>query len=173
MRRLLPLALLVPALAACAGGGRPYPSLDRRPAERMTGSASPVAAAPPAPVRTPPSGDLSARLAALRLEAQTAHGAFLKAEPGASRAVSAARGGAVASENWSVAQIAVAELDSARSRAMIAMADLDSLLVTAAVADAATSGGDLPAVQAVQAEVSGWIAEEDAVLQRLRGQLPG
>src|SRR6185369_4836111 len=37
MRRLLPLALLVPALAACAGGGRPYPSLDRRPAERMTG----------------------------------------------------------------------------------------------------------------------------------------
>lgn len=172
--RALPCLLAVAiALSGCANGGRPYPSLDRRPAERPSGSGVPAAPATQAPVRTEPAGDLVARLAALRLEARTAHEAFAAARPSATRAVEAARGGGVGSESWSVAQIAVAGLDSARSRAMIALADLDSLLVTAAVANADTPTPDLAAIRAVHEEVSGWVAEDDAVLARLRGQLPG
>lgn len=171
MRRIVPLILIALPLAACAAGTRPYPSLERRPAERGYGSGQPVSSPAPAPVATAPSGDLMARLASLRAQALAAHQAFEAKRAGAARKVAAAQGAAVASENWSVAQVALAELESARSNAMIALADLDSLLVAAARANVDAPTPDLPAVEKVRAEVTDWIGSEDEALAALRGRL--
>ena len=166
------LTLALP-LGACAGAGRTYPSLERRAAEREYGSAAPATGAPAVPLVSlaPPSADLTTRLAALRGSAARAHQAFESRQPGTARMVAAAQGAARASENWSVAQVALAELESVRSQGMIALADLDSLLIDKAVANAYAPTADLAAVEAVHAEVSGWIAREDEVLGALRSRL--
>jgi hypothetical protein len=171
MRRIVTLLLIALPLAACAAGERPYPSLERRPAERGYGSGQPVSSPAAPPVATVPSGDLTARLSALRSQALTAHQAFGAMQPAAARKVAAAQGAAVASENWSVAQVALAQLESARSNAMIALADLDSLLVAATRSNADAPTPDLAAVEQVRSEVTGWIGAEDEALAALRGRL--
>lgn len=157
------LALL---LAGCAADTTNYPSLARRPAERITGSAEtvPADAAPQPPAL--PSPELSARLSQLVDQAQAAHRDFLAKRERASGLVGAARGAAVASESWSVASVALAELEAARSRAMIALADLDSLYAAERVA-----GGPAAAVGAAREQVIALVGEEDAVLADLRGRL--
>jgi hypothetical protein len=171
MRRIVALSLLALPLAACAAGDRPYPSLERRPAERGYGSGQPVSSPAAPPVATVPSGDLTARLAALRSQALAAHRAFEAQQGDTARKIAAAQGAPVASESWSVAQVALAQLESARSNAMIALADLDSLLVAAARSDVDAPTPDLPAVEKVRSEVTGWIGAEDEALVALRGRL--
>ena len=84
----------------------------------------------------------------------------------------AARGASVGSEAWSVAQIALASLEVARSEAMIALADLDWLYVTAKIDAAPTDGsGDVDAIGAARADVMAMIGEEDATLAALRGRV--
>lgn len=174
MPRIKSLALAAAAtsiaLGGCATANR-YPSLERRPAEREYGSGQPVTGPAPAPMPTVVSGDLATRLSALRAQALSAHRGFEAKQAGASRAVAAARGSAVASESWSVAQVALAQLESARSNGMIALADLDSLLISAARANVDRPSPDLAAVETVRSEVIGWIGAEDEVLVALRGQL--
>ena len=170
------LAILAIALSACAGGGS-YPSLARRPAERAYGTAQPVPAPgpaqEPAPVAMAPSGDVISQLESLRTQAAAANTRFQTRESVARRAVAAAHGAAVASESWSVAQVALAQLESARSDAMIALADLDSLLIAARRADASAPSPDLPAVEETRVQVSNWIAAQDEVLAALYSQLRG
>lgn len=163
------LALL---LAGCAADTTNYPSLARRPAERVTGSAE-VAAAQPAPAPPgPPSAELSARLGQLISEAQGAHRDFVAKRARADGLVAAARGAAVASESWAIASIALAELEAARSRAMIALADLDQLHASTVIA-AADRGDSADARAVVEArnQVVALVGEEDADLARLRGGL--
>ncbi len=168
MRRVpLVLALLV---AACATREDPrFPSLAMRPAERVTGTMAPGTPEPPPPALTPTTGD---RLAALRGQALAAHRLFGEHRGRTAALAAAGRGAAPGSESWSVAQVALADLESSRSEAMIALADLDRLYVEASLA-AAQSGGspELDAVAKAREEVAGWIAEEDAVLAGLRGQV--
>jgi hypothetical protein len=165
----LPLACIALAilLTGCAADTSNYPSLARRPAERVTGSAEPAQAEPaPAPPALP-SPELTARLAQLTAEAESAHRDFLARRDRAGQLVAAARGAAVASESWSIASIALAELEAARSRAMIALADLDSLYAAERVA-----GGPAAAVGAAREQVIALVSQEDAVLAELRGRLP-
>ena len=167
------LALALPAvLTACASGGA-YPSVAKRPAEQQYIATEPSAPVALAVAVRPTSDDLAAKLASLQARAQKTHRQFQSQEGNAARAVTAARGAAVASEAWSIAQVALAELDSTRSSAMIALADLDSLLVEAARANAESPTADLAAVQRVRAVVIGWIADEDEALSSLRGRLRG
>ena len=108
----------------------------------------------------------------LRAHALAAHRAFQDKRSRAASLAAAAQGSAVASEAWSVAQVALAELEAARSQAMIALADLDALYVAEAAAAVPTGGsGDLAAVGTTREEVMGWIAEEDSALASLRGRL--
>lgn len=168
------IAALLPALLLGACTQRSdFPSLARRPAERQYGSALPVTSqsAPSSSVPAVPAADLVGKLAALRDQARVAHGAFTAKQPGATKATSAAAGAAVATESWSVAQVRLAELESARSDAMIALADLDRLLVVAAQTAVDGPDTDLRAVEATRAQVSEWIAAEDAVLANLRGRV--
>ena len=164
------VAILIPVvlLAACAStGGGKYPSLATRPGERVSGTVAPVAA--PAP--PPATAATGSRIAQLRARAQAAHARFAERRASAAALSAAAQGTAVASEAWSVAQVALASLEAARSEAMI-LADLDSLYVSAKDQAALTDGsGDVGAIGAVRDDVIALIGEEDATLSALRGRL--
>ena len=162
---LFPLALL----AACAStGATRYPSLATRPGERVSGTAEPVAA----PVPPPATAATGSRIARLRAQAQAAHVRFGERRASAASLSSAAKGAAVGSEAWSVAQVALASLEAARSEAMIALADLDSLYVAAKIEAVPTDGsGDVDAIGAARNDVIGLIGEEDTTLANLRGRL--
>ena len=153
-------------LGACASASADYPSLAIRDAERMTGSAEAVVAVPDLAPPAPPSADLAARLAQLQGEAAAAHRAFRAAQGRTSVLVRAASRVAVGSESWAVATVALADLESSRSQAMIALADLDALYVAGEV-----GGGANPAVLQARDGVTALVAEEDAVLANLRGQI--
>lgn len=164
MTRISRLTLLISSalLAGCASTSGDFPSLAQRPAERAQGTFTPdtAEAAPPPPVQ--PSADLAARLAELRRQAEAAHGEFRNAAPGAQRLANAA--GARGSDSWAAAEVALSDLDSIRSRVAVALADLDALWI-----DATLAVGPREAVGAARAAVEALVAEEDAVLARLRG----
>lgn len=156
--------LAIAPLAACATSDD-YPSLARRPIERVSGSAE---AAPPMaePAPAPISPEVSGRLAALVAKAQTSDAKFSAREAEARRRVGAARGAAVGSEAWSVAMVAVAALESARSDTMIALADLDAIYAADMV-----DAGAAAASSAARDQVIALVARQDAILAGLRGQL--
>lgn len=157
--RLLPVLLAPFVLAACASPASDYPSLAIRDVERVSGQ---MEAAPPAyaPPPTPPAvGD---RLEALAQQADAAHRTFLAESPAARRQVEAARGAERGSEGWARAQVAIAALESARSRAMIALADLDRIYV-----DAALEQSELSRIEAIQQEISGQVAQQDETIGAL------
>ncbi|MCW1382582.1 hypothetical protein OLX02_07080 [Novosphingobium sp. KCTC 2891] len=174
--RAAALALvLAPALflGACADRSQ-FPSLARRPAERAYGMAQPVAGPTPASESSIPADATTvARVTALREQARKADARFDSRRPAALRAVAAARGAAVGSDAWSVAQIALADLDSARSDGMVAMADLDRMLVVAAQAAVDGPHADLDVIRPAHAEVDGLMRAELATLNGLRGQISG
>lgn len=159
------------SLGACASDTTNYPSLARRPAERI--AAQPPKA--PAPATTiPADAALPARLAKLVDEARAAHARFGDRRPMAERAIAAGGGAAMGSEGWSIASVALADLESARSEAMVPLADLDQLLAAKLVADGSNGdSGDGAAIAAARLQVSQLIAEEDRVLAALRGRLGG
>jgi hypothetical protein len=163
----LACALAALLVAGCAADTTNYPSLAKRPAERIAGSSEVVPAPPPPPPPAPPSPELSARLAQLTAQAQEAHRSFVAQRDETARRVAAAQGSSVASENWSVAAVALAELESARSKAMIALADLDALYAAERI-----EGGAAAAIGAAREQVIALVGEEDAVLADLQGRLP-
>jgi hypothetical protein len=175
-RNFLPAALPAFALflAGCASTGRPYPSLERRPAERESGSMSPVAGATPTPEAPPmQTTGLAGQLDSLLARAQAADREFRAVEPRASRAVAAAAGSGVGSESWSLAQVQLAQLESARSNAMIALADLDAMYVAAKAAEVDAPSADVAPIEAVRNRVIDLIAAEDDTLSALRGRVAG
>ncbi|MXP31847.1 hypothetical protein GRI94_08425 [Erythrobacter jejuensis] len=166
LRKVTPLALCLFPLAACASASTEYPSLSVRDAERIEGQFNSPSTAPVAAQPALPSADLRDRLAQLKAEASTAHTAFLGAAPAATQKVDAARGTAIASDRWAIAQVALADLDSHRSKTAVALADLDILFTERAIALEQRG-----AVAETRETVTRMIAEEDAVLSRLRGEL--
>lgn len=162
---LFPLTLL----AACANtGSSNSPSLATRPGERVSGTAEPVAA--PAP--PPATAATGSRIALLRAQAQAAHTRFGELRASAATLSAAAQDSAVGSEGWSVAQVALASLEAARSDAMIALAELDTLYVAAKIDAVPTDGsGDVDAIGAARDDVIALVGEEDATLSALRGRL--
>ncbi|QGN54394.1 hypothetical protein [Novosphingobium sp. Gsoil 351] len=108
----------------------------------------------------------------MRAEAQAAHARFGERRGNAAALSAVAQGAAVGSEAWSVAQVALASLEAARSEAMIALADLDSLYVDAKNEAVMTGGsGDVDAIGETRDQVIALIGEEDATLASLRGRL--
>lgn len=158
------LSLAAPTLGGCAGNDGAYPSLARRPVERITGS-SPVVA--PAPVPAPaPSARSLGLLDQLVAQARSADAKFHANTPHAQALVGAAADAAIASESWAVATVALADLESQRSNVMIALADLD-----AAYAAATVAREDASAIAAARQQVIDIVAGEDTVLAGLKGRL--
>ena len=154
---LLPLALL----AGCASSTGDYPSLAIRDAERIAGTLEP--AQPEPYVAPPPPPAVLGQLDALAQLANGAHEAFLAEEPRASAAVGEARGAAIGSENWAIAEVALADLVSARSRIMEPLADVDRLYV-----DATVEGNALDSIAATRDAMEAQLAAEDAAIERLQ-----
>lgn len=168
IRTVLPLTAVSLLLAGC-GSTEGYPSLARRPQERITGSA-PVVTQTPEPAAAPAVQNPAqqSRLAQLQEQAREAHARFIAGRAKAQQLTANARGADVASEAWSVATVALAELDSRRSEAMVALAELDAMYVRERI-----DGGDGVSIAAVRDQVTAWVADEDAVLADLRGRVAG
>lgn len=157
------LALSLLLLGGCTGGNGRYPSLARRDIERVTEAPAPP---PPATPLTPLSGDIRTRAVALAAEARAAHQRFAIQRPATAGLVGAAQGATVASENWSVATVALARLEASRSDAMVALAGLDKLY-----AEERLAGSDVTQLGELIAEVRGLVGEEDTAIAALAGQL--
>ncbi len=132
----------------------------------MPVSPAPLPSAPP-----PPTAGLQERLAGLVTRAQAAHRRFMTDRANTESLVARARGAAVASESWSLAAVALADLEASRSNAMIAMAELDSLNAADAVAHFDSASGDAAALAAARDQVMAMIGEQDTVLAALRARL--
>jgi hypothetical protein len=166
----LPIALVV-SLTACAAA-QDYPSLERRPAERMTGSARPVTPETPPPPPAAASPELTTRLAQLVGQARAAHGRFAAKRGNAERLVAAGGSAAPGSEGWSVATVALSDLESARSDAMVALADLDQLYTSESIAASETGNrASVDALAAARDQVTALVGEEDDVLAALRRRM--
>ncbi|MGE3690178.1 MAG: hypothetical protein AB7F98_02215 [Novosphingobium sp.] len=147
-------------MSACSDGAG-YPSLSRRDVEK-----SPAATPEPAPPAE--SADLAPRLAGLVDQARAAHEKFASRRARAEQLATSARGATMASESWSIASVALADLEASRSEAMIALADLDQIYAAARI-----EGGDGATIAAARDQVMAMIGEEDDVLAALRGKLGG
>ena len=150
-------------LSGCASSNERYPSLATRDVERVQGTFEPVAPT----VLTPepaPSGQAD-RLASLTAMADSAHGRFLAAVPGARAAVNAVDAAVPDSNRWAAAQVALADLESLRSQAAIALGDLDLLY-----AQASTGFVEREAIADARRSVISNIQTEDAILAELRAQ---
>ncbi len=162
MKSRISLAIGLSAISLLAACATPegYPDLGLREAERVTGTLSvpetpPFTPAPAAPATL-------AQLDELVESARSAHADFLSAAGEARGPVNAARGAAIGSEEWSVAQVAVADLESLRSQAMIALADIDRIYLSAA-----TQGGEIARIESARAEVAGLVDEENRLVEAL------
>ncbi len=158
----LPLSL---CLGACASPGGDYPSLAIRDAERAQGSfSSPERKTIDVPpVETDLTGPLDQTLVQLVAATEAAHADFLEIAPRARKLVAAAGSSEVGSTAWASAEVALSELDSARSLAAIPLGDIDTLYSAARVA-----AGDVAAIEAARARITAIIAEEDETLAQLR-----
>jgi len=161
--KLVPAIMAMLALSAC-GDSSGYPSLSRRDVEKNQTEPSST----PPPAAAPDSPDLAPRLARLVEQARAAHEKFVAGRARAEQLVSGASSAAMASEGWSEASVALAELESSRSDAMVALADLDQLYAARRI-----EGGDGTAIATARDQVMAWIGDEDQVLAALRGRLGG
>ncbi|NVE94509.1 hypothetical protein [Altererythrobacter lutimaris] len=155
------LALL---LTGCAGASDRYPSLATRDIERVSGTFEPVAAsdAQLTPALAP--ANQAEQLQSLVAQAATAHAAFMTAVPGTRAAIARIGAKEPGDKSWTDAQIALAELDSQRSRAAIALGDLDLLYANASV-----DFVEREAIAEARANVLASVHQEDAILIELRG----
>jgi hypothetical protein len=187
MNRIPALILLaLPLLAAGCESPGSFPSLAKRPAERMagtgemvesgaqfcpagriSGTADPVEVveAPPPPL--PPSASLQASVDQLLGQAARAHSDFEASRAAAERAVSAARGAARASEGWVSGQVALAGLESRRSGAVTALTELDLLYAEERIANPEGVTPSAELLGKAREQVMALVEAENAVLARL------
>lgn len=161
-------AIAIPGLlvlSACAANTVDYPSLSRRPAERVSGTAQP-APAQTVPAPEMPDAQATSRIGALVTRAQASDARFASLESDARRAVTLAGNAATDSREWSNATVALASLASARSDTVTALADLDALYVDARLAG--RTGAEIDVARSTVRDIA---ARQDAVLNTLEESL--
>ncbi|WP_408589146.1 hypothetical protein [Novosphingobium sp.] len=160
-------------VGSCASQRGDFPSLARRPAERSFAVAPATTGASSTSTALPPPGpDPLPRADALVAQAQEADSRFAAREAVSAQRIGSARNAARGSEAWAVAQIALADLESARSRATVALADLDRLLVETTISDARVADPRLAALKERHATVSALVARQDARIAGLQAMMP-
>ena len=143
MKNTMPLLLIISiSLTACAMQEGDFPSLAKRPYEDVGAT---LEEADPVPVPTISSlpDDIRTKLDRALAQNNIAHAKFLRNLPTVKRRVQAARGSAVSSEAWVVAQMDLAALEIDRGPSVQALADVDALYTQRADAefDNAIAGG--------------------------------
>lgn len=165
MTRAVAAMLLPLTLAACAAGQGEYPSLERRPIERITATYSPAPAAEPAPLPPPPPA-VTGKLDGFVAQAKAADSRFRQKEGRARSLVAGSAGAKIGTDSWGTATVAVSELEAARGEAMIALTELDLLFNQAVLA-----GQDTSAIGQAREQVTALIGYQDQVLGELRSKL--
>jgi len=166
MKKHLVTALILPTmllLQACSTRDG-YPSLAIRDSERVNMSM----AAPEASLFTPAPAPQAMidTLDLLAANAVAANGRFLAATGGVEASVEQAAGSAIGSEEWAVAQVEIAGLESLRSDTMLALADIDRIFVASVV-----DGAEFDAAAKTRNEIALMIAEQDRVISSLLATL--
>ncbi len=159
---LVPALSAVALLSACAAPAGDYPSLLPRPIEKIS-LAEPSR---PVPVATPDAA-LDGRIATLSAAVASAAQGFDTAVARARPAVRAAAGTAEGSERWLGAQVALAELDVARTAIDAPVADLERL----AIDRAATGAPPYPALDAALARATAAATAQRTTIATLGGTL--
>ncbi|MCB2047085.1 MAG: hypothetical protein KDE32_02525 [Novosphingobium sp.] len=163
--------LCLPAmLGACASTQGKFPSLAIRDAERVTGTAMPVEAAPPPPP-APLAPETGQRIAAAVEKARKAHSSFSAGTASASRTIAAARGSGPPSDAWAAAQVALAGLQGLRSETVIAQADLDLMFAQERLAEPGRMTPTADALVAARAQVDAWVDAQNRTIASLASQL--
>lgn len=171
MKKLTALVTIVTVtLSGCAMQQGDFPSLQKRPYEDE--AAIDETAVPVTPHATL-SADMQSRLNAAIVQSGGAHDRFQASLPIVKGRVDAARGAAVSSESWVVAQMELAALEIQRSPSIEALADIDALykeLLDQEAAEDQSGGTAIIARQReiVQAQVNSQQVEIDAMKNRLR-----
>jgi len=163
VKRIAP-ALLFTALAACTTAQGDYPSLALRDAERATGTML-----PPRTYEAPaPTAATMASVETLVEQANKAYEAFGGKLDGVRAIALQARGAKIGSDAWASANVAIADLETERSRTMLPLSDIDRLTVAAA-----TDGGKIEELEAAQGLVLQMVEFEtdkiDQIWNALRG----
>jgi alkylhydroperoxidase family enzyme len=115
----------------------------------------------------PPSAPLdTARIAALQQSAEDAFARFTRQQPAAAALVARARGQSAESDARARALVALADLTTFRSATFVPLGELDAL-----AADAAADFGETAPIAAAQARVLAMIAQQDASLGAMWGEL--
>lgn len=155
------------ALSACAASND-YPSLS------LPASARIIANPPPKPTTPPPilSADLAGQLAAIVERARASHRRFTARHASAERSVASAAGSPRGGESWAVANIALSDLQAARSETLVALGELDMLSADVKVAAFASGNqANVDAADSAMREVSTLTDQEDTVIAGLRRRL--
>jgi hypothetical protein len=169
-RTFLGVVCLPLMLGACASAGGNYPSLAIRDAERPSGSGMPVEPAPQPPA--PPLATGTAQRIAQALEqARKAHASFVAGTANAARAVGAAHGAGAPADSWILAQVALADLQALRTKAVIAQADLDLIYAQERLAEPGRITPTAQALDEARNRVGEWVDEQNRTLVRLAGQM--
>jgi len=155
--------LTIPALlAACAASSDKYPTLEIREAERVTGTFDVPSSVKPSPLQE----SVAISLPEIETAARASHAKFIGTAPATRSAIDAAQGTDYDSNDWAVAQIALADLESHRSDTAIALAELDLLF-----AQSTLRFEQRQAIAAAIVVVEELVTEEDLVLSQLRAAI--
>ncbi|MEQ1498282.1 MAG: hypothetical protein ABL914_06450 [Novosphingobium sp.] len=161
----LPLFAAI-ALGACSQSIGEYPSLAKRPAERVTAIYGVPDAAPAQTPLAQPDAAVLGQIDSLLAQAGRGDARFRRGEPTAQRMVAQAGRARIGSEPWSLATMAVSELEAARGETMVPLAELDRLF-----AEAFTQGLDVTAIAKARGTVIAIVGRQDDVLSGLRQRL--
>lgn len=163
MNRQLVSLIPVMLLGACASAPGDYPSLARRPIERVTGTLTPP---PPQPAAIPVDPAVVRQIDSLLARVRAADAKFQAREARVRQIIGAAASAAKASEAWSVAMIALADLDAARSEGMVALADIDAIYAASRI-----EGEPASEAKAAREAANAIVAAQDKVIAGLQAQL--
>lgn len=168
------LASCVLFLTGCAGlgnDGRGFPSLAKRPFEREGQVAAPAPVFAPA-VQDADWDQLLASLSDLTAKARKGGADFDSLYGRVSARVDDARGAAVSSESWVVANADLSKLENARYACVTSLANLDRLYTDrmAAMADGKVNGG-VREIDAARREVVALVDRQNDRLDALRASL--
>ncbi len=171
MKKLSALVTIITVtLSGCAMQQGDFPSLQKRPYEDDSAMVEPEV---PVNLLSSLPVDVRTRLEAAVAQSGSADNLFRTRLPAVKSRVDAARGAAVSSESWVVAQTELAALEMVRSASVEALADIDALYRTQLEREIELdqSGGTAIIAKqrdAVQAQVDRQQTEIDAMKNRLR-----
>jgi len=158
-------SLTLLALSACNTAS--YPSLARREAETHREITKPAAVAQ----NGSPSAANAARLASLRAQAQAADASFAAARPQAEAALAKAASSLRGDESWSLANLALAQMERARGDLGLALASIEGIYAQDQIAHALDAAPDIAITQTHEA-IAAQADSQDRILNALRAKLP-